>query len=49
MANTESKAAGESLEIKDSRTGKSYSVPILPPATEGDTAIRAMDLPKNSA
>ena len=44
MANTESKAAGESLEIKDSRTGKSYTVPILPPATEGDTAIRAMDL-----
>jgi citrate synthase len=32
------------LEIKDSRTGKSYSVPILPPGTEGDTAVRAMDL-----
>jgi citrate synthase len=44
MANTESNAAAESLEIKDSRTGKSYTVPILPPATEGDTAIRAMDL-----
>src|SRR3954470_6304624 len=44
MANTESKAAGDSLEIKDSRTGKSYTVPILPPATEGDTAVRAMDL-----
>ncbi|MDQ2668574.1 MAG: citrate synthase [Gemmatimonadota bacterium] len=44
MADTESKAAGESLEIKDSRTGKSYTVPILPPATEGDTAVRAMDL-----
>src|SRR5687767_1956880 len=32
------------LEIKDSRTGKPYSVSILSPATEGDTAIRAMDL-----
>src|SRR3954466_1376206 len=32
------------LEIKDTRTGKSYNVPIMPPATEGDTAIRAMDL-----
>ncbi len=44
MANTESNADSGSLEIKDSRTGKSYTVPILPPATEGDTAIRAMDL-----
>jgi citrate synthase len=44
MADTESKAAGDSLEIKDSRTGKSYTVPIMPPATEGDTAVRAMDL-----
>ena len=44
MADTASKAAGDSLEIKDSRTGKSYTVPILPPATEGDTAVRAMDL-----
>src|SRR4051812_471775 len=32
------------LDIKDSRTGKSYSIPILPPGTEGDTAVRAMDL-----
>src|SRR3712207_3016410 len=32
------------LEIRDSRTGKSYSVPILEPGTEGDTTIRAMDL-----
>ncbi|MBC7672709.1 MAG: citrate synthase [Polaromonas sp.] len=44
MADTESNAAGGSLEIKDSRTGTSYTVPIMPPATEGDTAIRAMDL-----
>ena len=44
MSNTESNAAGGSLEIKDSRTGTSYTVPIMPPATEGDTAIRAMDL-----
>jgi citrate synthase len=32
------------LDIKDSRTGKSYQVPILMPGTEGDTTIRAMDL-----
>ena len=48
MGKTESGAAGASndgaLEIKDTRTGKSYSVPILPPGTEGDTVVRAMDL-----
>jgi citrate synthase len=32
------------LEIKDLRTGKPYSVPILEQGTEGDTAVRAMDL-----
>src|SRR4051794_12364354 len=32
------------LDIKDSRTGKTYPVPILPPGTEGDTTVRAMDL-----
>ena len=32
------------LNIKDGRTGKDYSVPILMPGTEGDTTIRAMDL-----
>jgi citrate synthase len=37
-------AAAGTLEIKDSRTGKGYSVPIVPPGTEGDTSIRAMDL-----
>ena len=36
--------AGGSLEIRDSRTGKEYSVPILPPGTEGDTTVRALDL-----
>jgi citrate synthase len=46
MSKTESNAAGApgALEIRDTRTGTSYSVPVLPPATEGDTAIRAMDL-----
>jgi citrate synthase len=46
MSKTEPNAAGatSALEIRDSRTGTSYSVPIMPPATEGDTAIRAMDL-----
>ena len=32
------------LDMKDSRTGKSYSVPILEPGTEGDITVRAMDL-----
>src|SRR3954468_9520158 len=32
------------LDIKDSRSGKSYTVPILDPGTEGDTTVRAMDL-----
>jgi len=32
------------LEIKDSRTGKTYPITILPPGIEGDTAVRAMDL-----
>src|SRR5689334_19799936 len=33
-----------SLDIKDSRTGKSYAVQIVEGGVEGDTAIRAMDL-----
>jgi citrate synthase len=37
-------ASSGTLEIKDGRTGKPYSVPILEQGTEGDTAIRAMDL-----
>src|SRR5690242_10770043 len=41
--NSTSAAAG-ALEIKDTRTGTGYSVPIMPPGTEGDTAVRAMDL-----
>jgi citrate synthase len=48
MSKTESTSTGASdggaLEIKDTRTGKAYNIPIMPPATEGDTAIRAMDL-----
>jgi citrate synthase len=32
------------LEIKDSRTDKSYSVSVLQGGVEGDTATRAMDL-----
>jgi len=48
MSKTETAAgtapAGGSLEIRDSRTGKEYSVPVLPSGTEGDTAVRALDL-----
>ncbi len=36
--------ASGTIDIKDSRTGKSYPVSIMPPGTEGDTAVRAMDL-----
>ena len=32
------------LELKDSRTGKSYSTQVLEGGVEGDTAVRAMDL-----
>ncbi|MGH7636426.1 MAG: citrate synthase [Gemmatimonadaceae bacterium] len=39
-----SAGGGGTLDIKDSRTGKSYSVPILEPGTEGDITVRAMDL-----
>ena len=39
----ELKATG-TLDIKDSRTSKSYSVQILEGGVEGDTATRAMDL-----
>jgi len=41
--NAELRATG-SLDIKDGRTGKNYSVQILEGGVEGDTAIRAMDL-----
>ncbi|MEX2153439.1 MAG: citrate synthase, partial [Gemmatimonadaceae bacterium] len=40
----EREASSGTLEMKDSRTGTPYPVPILPPGTEGDTVIRAMDL-----
>jgi citrate synthase len=43
-SNPTTDAAAGALEIKDTRTGTGYSVPIMPPAIEGDTGIRAMDL-----
>ena len=36
--------AGSTLDIKDTRTGKSYQVPIIVEGVEGDTAVRGMDL-----
>jgi citrate synthase len=36
--------ASGTLKIEDSRTGKQYPISILEQGTEGDTAIRAMDL-----
>jgi citrate synthase len=48
MSKTDSNAAGAAgtgaLEIKDTRTGTGYTVSIMEPGTEGDTAVRAMDL-----
>ncbi len=35
---------GASIELRDTRTGKSYTVPILESGVEGDQAIRGMDL-----
>ena len=40
-------AGGDStgaIELKDSRTGKAYQLPIMAAGVEGDTAIRGMDL-----
>jgi citrate synthase len=39
-----SKAEAEALQITDTRTRKDYTVPIQITGTEGDTAIRTMDL-----
>jgi citrate synthase len=53
MSKTESNVAtatapgtttGPALDIKDTRTGNAYTVPILEKGTEGDTAIRASEL-----
>ncbi|HET7631333.1 MAG TPA: citrate synthase [Gemmatimonadaceae bacterium] len=38
------RTAAGSLEIRDTRTGSSYSVPIITDGVVGDTAIEAMDL-----
>ncbi|MHB0948237.1 MAG: citrate synthase [Gemmatimonadaceae bacterium] len=45
MSKTDSAAgAGGSLEITDSRTKKHYTISILERGTEGDVAVRALDL-----
>ncbi|HEY0995343.1 MAG TPA: citrate synthase [Gemmatimonadaceae bacterium] len=45
MSKTDSAAgAGGSLEITDSRTKKNYTISILERGTEGDVAVRALDL-----
>ena len=54
MSKTESNVAtatapgttAAALDIKDTRTGTGYTVPILEKGTEGDTAIRAAELRK---
>ena len=37
-------ATGNVLDVRDARTGKSYSIEILERGTEGDVAVRAADL-----
>src|SRR5829696_5803158 len=44
MGTTETQRTTGALDITDTRTGKEYSATILPSGTEGDTAIRALDL-----
>jgi citrate synthase len=44
VAVPEQATATSALEIRDSRTGRTYSAPIMEASVEGDTAIRAMDL-----
>ena len=34
----------DSLEIRDTRTGKTYNLPVATQGVEGDTFIKAMDL-----
>ena len=36
--------SGTGIEVRDTRTGKAYQLPISGRGTEGDTAIRGMDL-----
>ena len=45
---TESTASG-ALEMRDTRTGQTYSTPIVTEGPEGDTYVRAMDLRKVKA
>ncbi len=39
-------SSGNALEIRDTRTGATYNIPIALTGVEGDTAIRTMDLRK---
>ena len=41
---TPAPAAADALEIRDSRTGSSYSTTVRTEGPEGDTYVRAMDL-----
>ena len=43
---TDAPQSGDAIEVRDTRTGTSYSIPIALTGTEGDTAIRTMDLRK---
>ena len=44
MSQTETAGAPNALDVRDARTGKSYSFPIMEPGTEVDTAMLGMDL-----
>ena len=44
MTQPQTSPAPDALELRDNRTGKSYSAPIRSEGPEGDTYVRAMDL-----
>src|SRR3712207_5838973 len=43
-AEAEARPMTNTLDVSDGRTGKSYSLQIMEPGTEGDTAVRGLDL-----
>ena len=44
QSNTEAPSAQDTLELRDTRTDKTYNATIRTEGPEGDTYVRAMDL-----
>ena len=44
QSNTEAPSAQDTLELRDTRTDKTYNATIRTEGPEGDTFVRAMDL-----